>query len=89
MQLPSALEGYSRFGLFILTNALQMGRHLISGHNDCLIRIWDLAGGGGRVTATMAGHKGWVWCVSPYGDYTEPTVIVSGATDSKVMWWDR
>lgn len=62
---------------------------MMSGHNDCLIRLWDLEGSTGRVTATLAGHKGWVWCLCAVGEYTSPTVMVSGATDSKVLWWDR
>lgn len=62
---------------------------MVSGHNDCLVRFWDVGESSPRLTSQLTGHKGWVWCVHPYGPEGETNVMVSGATDSRLLMWDR
>jgi WD40 repeat protein len=60
------------------------GDRLVSGGADRTVRIWDLAGSGGKCLSTLSGHFGWVTSVYYWG----PNTIISASTDRSVALWD-
>eukprot|EP00124_Ichthyophonus_hoferi_P003023 Ihof_evm5s236 gene=Ihof_evmTU5s236 len=54
---------------------------IVSGSDDCTLKIWDLKTG--KCRHTLEGHRGGVWSC-----HVENTTIVSGSTDRTVKIWD-
>lgn len=68
-------------------NALALGgvgKVLYSGACDKTVVVWELAGGGMAVSATLRGHTKAVLCLSTAGD-----VVCSGSADRTVRVWRR
>jgi WD40 repeat protein len=59
------------------------GTSLVSGSNDCTLKLWDVQTGG--VVKTFHGHTNKVFSVSIS---TDCTTIVSGSEDKRVCLWD-
>jgi WD40 repeat protein len=59
------------------------GRTAVSGSDDRTVRVWDLPGG--RCTAVLEGHTGWVRSVAVTAD---GRTAVSGSDDRTVRVWD-
>jgi WD40 repeat protein len=60
------------------------GDRLLSGGADRTVRLWDLAGSGGKCLNSLSGHFGWVTSVQYWG----PNTIISASTDRSVALWD-
>jgi len=60
------------------------GDKCLSGGADKTVRLWDIAGNGGKPLTTLNGHQGWVTQTHFWG----PHVIVSASTDRSVALWD-
>jgi hypothetical protein len=56
----------------------------VRGGNDSLVKVWDIERG--VVTATFAGHTGWIWCLEAAD--VAGNVVMTGATDSTLRAWD-
>eukprot|EP00123_Amoebidium_parasiticum_P013020 comp21713_c0_seq2/m.30677 comp21713_c0_seq2/g.30677 ORF comp21713_c0_seq2/g.30677 comp21713_c0_seq2/m.30677 type:complete len:571 (-) comp21713_c0_seq2:634-2346(-) len=54
---------------------------IVSGSDDCTLKIWDLKTG--KCLHTLEGHRGGVWSC-----HVEGNIIVSGSTDRTVKIWD-
>jgi WD40 repeat protein len=54
-----------------------------SGTFDGNVRIWEVDSG--RLTATLEGHTGGVWCVAMNGD---GRVVASGSFDGSLRLWN-
>ena len=59
------------------------GTSLVSGSDDCTVKLWDLQTGG--VVKTFSGHNGLVRSVSISVDCTR---IASGSNDNTIRLWD-
>jgi len=59
------------------------GTSLVSGSDDCTVKLWDMQTGG--VVKTFSGHTAYVQSVSISADNT---VIASGSSDKTVRLWD-
>jgi len=59
------------------------GTSLVSGSDDCTIKLWDIQTGG--VVKTFSGHTGFVLAVSISADCTR---IASGSIDETIRLWD-
>jgi len=59
------------------------GISLVSGSDDCTVKLWDIQTGG--VVKTFSGHTNWVHSVSISADYTK---IASGSSDNTIHLWD-
>ncbi|KAL7562277.1 hypothetical protein ACA910_014498 [Epithemia clementina (nom. ined.)] len=57
---------------------------LLSGGADRTVRLWDLAGSGGKCLNSLSGHFGWVTAVKYWG----PNTIISASTDRSIALWD-
>lgn len=73
-----------------VSSIFHSNKMLVSGHNDCLVRLWDLELGSKKPTDVLSAHRGWVWSVCNFGDEKDPrpSLILSGGTDSKLCLWD-
>lgn len=60
------------------------GERLLSGGADRTVRMWDLAGSGGKCLSSLSGHFGWVTSVQYWG----PNTIISASSDRSVALWD-
>ena len=69
-------------GVNSLTFSLD-GSSLVSGSDDCTIKLWDVQTGG--VVKTFSGHTGYIWSVSISQDLT---IIASGSSDGTICMWD-
>jgi WD40 repeat protein len=78
----SILSGHTGRILFVKT--AWHGDRLLSGGADSTIRVWDVAGGGGKCIHALSGHCGWVTEAHFWG----PNTIVSGSTDRSIALWD-
>ncbi|GKZ01322.1 hypothetical protein MPSEU_001083200 [Mayamaea pseudoterrestris] len=78
----SILSGHG--GRILCLKTAWHGDRLLSGGADRTVRIWDLAGSGGRCLHSLSGHLGWVTQVQFWG----PNTIVSASTDRSVALWD-
>src|SRR5262249_47597966 len=58
------------------------GRHLVTGSEDCLVRVWDAAGGTYR--QTFEGHTGLINAVA-FGP--DGRVVLSGSVDQTFRQW--
>lgn len=76
------LSGHNGRILFVKT--AWHGDRLLSGGADSTIRVWDIAGGGGKCIHTLSGHCEWVTEAHFWG----PNTIVSGSTDRSIALWD-
>jgi WD40 repeat protein len=59
------------------------GTRIVSGSEDCTIRVWDLSSG--SHLRTLKGHEGWVSCVAVSPDGQS---IVSGSRDGTIRVWN-
>jgi F-box/WD-40 domain protein 7 len=57
------------------------GNRIVSGSDDCTLKIWNATTG--QCMQTLVGHTGGVWCSEFNG-----SVIVSGSTDRMLRVWD-
>lgn len=78
----SILSGHG--GRVLCVKTAWHGDRLLSGGADRTVRVWDVAGGGGRCLNSLSGHLGWVTHVRYWG----PNTIVSASTDRSVALWD-
>jgi WD40 repeat protein len=78
----SILSGHG--GRVLCVKTAWHGDRLLSGGADRTVRIWDLAGSGGRCLNSLWGHFGWVTHV----DYWGPNTIISASTDRSIALWD-
>ncbi len=60
------------------------GKRIVSGYDDCTIRIWDAATGA-QIGEPLTGHTEWInsVAISPDGKR-----IVSGSRDKTIRIWD-
>jgi WD domain, G-beta repeat len=61
------------------------GRTLVTGCNDCNVRLWDTAAGTQK--ATLAGHKGAVSCVS-FRPGRAGSFATTGSWDRTILLWN-
>lgn len=59
------------------------GRHVISGSNDCTVRVWDMKTG--ELKRTLEGHKNWVKAVAVT---PSDKFVVSGSNDCTIRIWE-
>jgi WD40 repeat protein len=59
------------------------GSEIISGSNDCTVRVWDTVSGAHK--QTLKGHTGWIFSVAFSPDGLQ---IISGSADHTVRVWD-
>ena len=78
----SILSGHG--GRILCVKMAWHGDRLLSGGADRIVRIWDIAGSGGRCLNSLSGHFGWVTAVRYWG----PNTIISASTDRSVALWD-
>ena len=78
----SILSGHG--GRILCLKTAWHGDRLLSGGADRTVRLWDLAGSGGRCLHSLSGHLGWVTHVQYWG----PNTIVSASTDRSIALWD-
>jgi len=78
----SVLTGHG--GRVICIKTAWHGDRLLSGGADRTVRLWDLAGSGGKCLHTLYGHLGWV----THAQYWGPHAIVSASTDRSIALWD-
>ena len=78
----SILSGHG--GRVLTVKTAWHGDRLLSGGADRTVRIWDLAGSGGKCLHTLSGHFGWVTSVHYWG----PNTIISASTDRSIALWD-
>jgi WD40 repeat protein len=71
-------------GRILCVKSAWHGDRLLSGGADRTVRLWDIAGSGGKCLVSMSGHLGWVTHVRYWG----PNTIVSASTDRSVLLWD-
>jgi len=71
-------------GRVLCVNTAWHGDRLLSGGADRTVRIWDLAGSGGKCLHVMSGHLGWV----TQAHYWGPNTVVSASTDRSICLWD-
>jgi len=64
-------------------NFLSDGTSLVSGSDDCTVKLWDMQTGG--VVKTFSGHTNWVYSVSVSADCA---TIASGSSDDTIRLWD-
>ena len=76
------LTGHS--GKVITVKTAWHGDRLLSGGTDRTVRLWDLAGSGGKCLNTLEGHLGWVTQAHYWGPHT----LVSASTDRSIALWD-
>jgi WD40 repeat protein len=77
----SVLSGHTKEvnSLTFLSN----GTSLVSGSDDCTVKLWDMQTGG--VVETFYGHTNWVYSVSISADCA---TIASGSSDNTIRLWD-
>jgi len=75
------LSGHTRDVLSLAFS--QDGTSLVSGSENCVIKLWDMQTGG--VVKTFNGHNSWVVSVSISVD---STMIASGSLDKTIRLWD-
>ena len=78
----SILSGHG--GRILCIKTAWHGDRLLSGGADRTVRVWDLAGSGGKCLSSLSGHFGWVSHVQYWGS----NVIVSASTDRSLAVWD-
>ena len=78
----SILSGHG--GRILCVKTAWHGDRLLSGGADRIVRIWDIAGSGGRCLNSLSGHFGWVTAVRYWG----PNTIISASTDRSIALWD-
>jgi WD40 repeat protein len=78
----SILSGHG--GRILCVKTAWHGDRLLSGGADRIVRIWDIAGSGGRCLSSLSGHFGWVTAVRYWG----PSTIISASTDRSIALWD-
>jgi len=78
----SILSGHG--GRILCVKTAWHGDRLLSGGADRTVRVWDLAGGGGKCLHSLSGHFGWVTRVQYWG----PNTIISASTDRSIALWD-
>jgi len=61
---------------------LSDGTSLVSGSDDCTVKLWDMQTGG--VVKTFSGHTNWVYSVSISADHA---TIASGSSDDTIRLW--
>lgn len=71
-------------GKVITVKTAWHGDRLLSGGADRTVRLWDLAGSGGKCLNTLEGHLGWVTQAHYWGPHT----VVSASTDRSIALWD-
>lgn len=71
-------------GRILCVNTAWHGDRLLSGGADRTVRLWDLAGSGGKCLNSLSGHFGWVTSVKYWG----PNTIISASTDRSIALWD-
>lgn len=78
----SILSGHG--GRIMCLKTAWHGDRLLSGGADRTVRLWDLAGSGGKCLTALSGHFGWVTNVQYWG----PNTIISASTDRSIALWD-
>jgi hypothetical protein len=78
----SILSGHG--GRILCIKTAWHGDRLLSGGADRTVRVWDLAGSGGKCLNSLSGHLGWVTHVQYWG----PNTIISASTDRSIALWD-
>jgi len=78
----SILSGHG--GRVLCVKTAWHGDRLLSGGADRTVRLWDLAGSGGKCLNSLCGHFGWVTSVKYWG----PNTIISASTDRSIALWD-
>jgi WD40 repeat protein len=78
----SILSGHG--GRILCVKTAWHGDRLLSGGADRTVRVWDLAGSGGKCLHSLSGHFGWVSSVQYWG----PNTIISASTDRSIALWD-
>jgi WD40 repeat protein len=78
----SILSGHG--GRILCIKTAWHGDRLLSGGADRTVRVWDLAGSGGKCLHSLSGHLGWVTSVQYWG----PNTIISASTDRSIALWD-
>ena len=78
----SILSGHG--GRILCIKTAWHGDRLLSGGADRTVRVWDLAGSGGKCLHSLSGHFGWVTSVQYWG----PNTIISASTDRSIALWD-
>ena len=78
----SILSGHG--GRILCVKSAWHGDRLLSGGADRTVRLWDLAGSGGKCLSSLSGHFGWVTSVKYWG----PNTIISASTDRSIALWD-
>ena len=59
------------------------GKKLVSGSDDCAVRIWDVTTGE-PIGSPLAGHTDWVTQV----EFIDADTVVSSSTDGTTRAWD-